>query len=209
MQHKDSREIIKELGKSGGGISSLKVCLVKYLMFPLLNKFISWEKAWDIFDNEGQKIIELSQSISKDKLFERVLVPKLFGLEDNSRYYSIAMTLEHLHTVGGALQIRIPILSRGKKLKNDVKIEDVKPYKEIDENIVAEYNEFLSTYRKKLEKNIDDINIDNTSPHPWFGEFNPKQWSVLAMVHQIVHRRQIEAILKIISPEKSINTKTL
>ena len=205
MQHKDSREIIKELGVSGGGISSFKVLLAKYLLFPLLNKFLSWEKAWDIFDKEGQKIIELSKSIDKDKLFERVLVPKLFGLEDNSRYYSVAMTLEHLHMVGSALQVRIPILSRGEKIKKYVKIEDVKPYKDIDKNIIYNFNEFLMIYRKKLEKNTENIDIDNTSLHPWFGEFNPKQWSVLAMVHQIVHRRQIEAILKIILGKDTLN----
>jgi len=199
MQYKDSREIIKELGVSGGGISPFRVFLARYLLFPLLNRFLSWDKAWNIFDKEGQKIIKLSKSISTDKLFERVLVPKLFGLEDNSRYYSVAMTLEHLYMVGSALQVRIPLLSNGEKLKNYVKIEDVKPYKDIDENIIDNFNEFLITYREKLEKNTKDININNTSLHPWFWEFNPKQWSILAMVHQIVHRRQIETILKILS----------
>lgn len=196
MQQIDSKEIIKELDESGVGLSSTKVFLAKHIMFPLLNRFISWEKAWDIFDKEGQKIIELSKDLEKERLFKRILVPKLFGLEDNSRYYSVAMTIEHLLIVGNALQTRIPILSRGKKLNKYIKIEDVKPYKEIDENIVNNFEKFLETYREKLEKNIENIHIDNTSTHPWFGEFNPKQWSILAMVHQIVHRRQIEAILK-------------
>ncbi|MCK5854975.1 MAG: hypothetical protein KAG56_07110 [Sulfurovaceae bacterium] len=195
MQHQDSQEIIKELGTSGAGISLVRVLLAKHIFFPLLNRFISWDKAWDIFDNEGQKILNLSRTLNKEQLFERMLVPKLFGLEDNSRYYSVAMTLEHLLMVGGALQVRIPILSRGKKLNKYIKIEDVKPYKEIDENVINDFEKFLNTYREKLEKNIEDIHINNTSTHPWFGEFNPKQWSILAMVHQIVHRRQIEAIL--------------
>jgi len=196
MQHTDSQEIIKELGKSGAGLSSARVLLAKHIFFPILNRFLSWEKAWDIFDKEGQKIIELASTLNKEQLFERVLVPKLFGLEDNSRYYSVAMVLEHLLMVGGALQIRIPILSKGKKLNKYIKIEDVKPYKEIDENVIEKFEEFLATYREKLEKNIEDIHINNTSMHPWFGEFNPKQWSILAVVHQTVHRRQIEAILR-------------
>lgn len=196
MQHTDSQEIIKELGKSGAGLSSARVLLAKHIFFPILNRFLSWEKAWDIFDKEGQKIIELASTLNKEQLFERVLVPKLFGLEDNSRYYSVAMVLEHLLMVGGALQIRIPILSKGKKLNKYIKIEDVKPYKEIDENVIEKFEEFLATYREKLEKNIEDIHINNTSMHPWFGEFNPKQWSILAVVHQTIHRRQIEAILR-------------
>ncbi|MCH9739448.1 MAG: hypothetical protein K0U38_01215, partial [Epsilonproteobacteria bacterium] len=192
----DSQEIIKELGESGAGLSSFRRSLAKHFLFPLLNRLLSWEKAWDIYDKEGQKIIQLSSTLNQEQLFRRVLVPKLFGLEDNSRYYSVAMVIEHLFIVGSALQVRIPILSRGKKLNKHVKIEDVKPYKEIDEDVVKKFEIFLSTYREKLEKNIENIYIDNTSKHPWFGEFNPKQWSVLGVVHQIVHRRQIEAILK-------------
>jgi hypothetical protein len=192
----DSQEIIKELEKSGAGLSPIRVFLAKHIFFPILNRFISWERAWDIYDKEGKKIIVLASKLDNKQLFSRILVPKLFGLEDNSRYYSVAMTIEHLLIVGGALQVRVPILSRGKKLNRYIKIEDVKPYKEIDENIVDNFQIFLNSYREKLKKNVENIHIDNTSTHPWFGEFNPKQWSILAMVHQIVHRRQIEAIVK-------------
>jgi len=195
MKQQDSSQIIKRLEKAGAGISATKKLAATYVMFPLLNYIISWEKAWDIYDKEGEKIVHMASSLSQEQLFERVLVPRLFGLEDNSRYYSVAMVIEHLLIVGKALQVRIPILSQGKKLKGHVKIEDVKPYTEIDTNIVEAFQRFLSTYREKLEMHTEDIHIDNRSEHPWFGEFNPKQWSILGMVHQIVHRRQIEAII--------------
>jgi len=198
----DSQEIIKELEKSGAGLPPIRVFLAKHIFFPLLNRTISWEKAWDIYDKEGKKIIELASKLNHKQLFQRILIPRLFGLEDNSRYYSVAMTIEHLLIVGGALQVRIPILSRGKNLTKYVKIEDVKPYKEIEDNIIENFKKFLDSYREKLEKNIENIHINNTSIHPWFGEFNPKQWSILAMAHQIVHRRQIEAILRGLKEEE-------
>ena len=196
MKQQDSSQIIKRLEKAGAGISATKKLVATYVMFPLLNYFISWEKAWDIYDKEGEKVVRMASSLSQEQLFERVLVPRLFGLEDNSRYYSVAMVIEHLLIVGKALQVRIPILSQGKKLKGHVKIEDVKPYTEIDVNIVEAFQTFLSSYREELEMHTGDIHIDNRSEHPWFGEFNPKQWSILGMVHQTVHRRQIEAIIK-------------
>jgi len=90
MRETDSQEIIDTLGKAGAGISSGKRLLGKHLLFPLLNTFISWEKAWDIYDKEGQKIIAMASELEHDTLFKRVLVPKLFGLEDNSRYFSAA-----------------------------------------------------------------------------------------------------------------------
>jgi len=198
MKEIDSKEIIETLQEAGAGISPGKRLLGKHLLFPLLNTFISWEKAWDIYDKEGQKIIALASDLKHDALFKRVLVPKLFGLEDNSRYYSVAMVIEHLMIVGKALHTRIPILSKGEKLNDQVQIEDVKPYTEIDEDIIAQFEQYLATYREALAQNVEDIHLDNTSEHPWFGAFNPKQWSILGMVHQIVHRRQIEAIIKVL-----------
>ncbi len=195
MQH-DSQQFVKELGKAGGGISVVKRTMATYLLFPLLNRLLSWDKAWEIYDKEGQKILDLTVGLTHEQLFRRVLIPPLFGLEDNSRYYSVAMVTEHLLSVGTALMTRIPLLSRGEKLGRNVQITDVKPYKEIDEHILGDFAEFLASYRVQMENDIGDIHIDNTSAHPWFGEFNPKQWSVLGMVHQIVHRRQIEAILR-------------
>jgi len=203
MQEQDSSQIIQSLAQAGAGLPTYKRIAAKYVMFPLLNRSISWEKAWDIYDKEGEKIIAMASALSKEQLFQRVLVPRLFGLEDNSRYYSVAMVIEHLLIVGNALTVRLPILSQGKTLPNHVKIEDVKPYTEIDEDIVEKFADFMSTYREKLDASVKNIYIDNTSDHPWFGAFNPKQWSILGMVHQTVHRRQIEAIIKNIDTQKA------
>ena len=60
MQEKDSQEIVKTLDRAGAGISASKRLLAKHLIFPLLNKTVSWQKAWDIYDKEGEKILTLS-----------------------------------------------------------------------------------------------------------------------------------------------------
>ncbi len=114
MKEEDSAEIINTLDKAGAGISAYKRLAAKYVIFPMLNRLISWDKAWDIYGKGGEKIISMASDLDDEALFKRVLVPKLFGLEDNSRYYSVAMVIEHLLIVGKALQVRIPILSRGK-----------------------------------------------------------------------------------------------
>jgi len=163
---KDSQELIKDLGKAGGGLNSGRAFFLRYLGFPLLNSIISWERALNIFEKEGEKVLSLARSMEKDKLFEHVLVPKLFGLEDNSRYYSVAMVLEHLLVVGTALQNRIPSLSQGKKLDKEIKIEDYKPYMEIDNTIIDEYEVFLHGFQKEVEENIDNIYLENRHEHP-------------------------------------------
>jgi len=193
---KDSQELIEDLGKAGGGLSSGRAFFLRYLGFPLLNSVISWDRDLDIFEKEGEKVLSLARFMEKDKLFERVLVPKLFGLDDNSRYYSVAMVIEHLIIVGSALKKRIPSLSQGKNLDKEIKIEDYKPYMEIDDTIIDEYEMFLHGFRKELEENIDNIYLENRHEHPWFGELKAKDWSVMGAIHQMVHRRQIEAIIR-------------
>jgi len=192
----DSQELIAGLGKAGGGLSSGRAFFLRHVGFPFLNSIVSWERALDIFEKEGEKVLSFARSMEKDTLFERVLVPKLFGLEDNSRYYSVAMVLEHLLVVGTALQNRIPMLSQGKSVAQKIKIEDYKPYMEIDESIIEQYESFLHGFRKELEENIDNIYLENRHEHPWFGELKAKDWSVMGAIHQVVHRRQIEAIIR-------------
>ena len=192
----DSRVLIEGLGKAGGGLSRGRAFFLRYFGFPLLNSVVSWERALGIFEKEGEKILSLARSVDKDKLFERVLVPKLFGLEDNSRYYSVAMVMEHLLIVGNALQKRIPLLSQGKKLEKEVKIKEYKPYRKIEDTVVEQYEIFLHGFKKEIEENIDDIYLENRHEHPWFGELKAKEWAVMGAIHQIVHRRQIEAIMK-------------
>ncbi len=195
MYAKDSKELLPQLDRAGAGISPSRRWMGKYILFPSLRRCLTWDRTWMLYEKEGEKILQLANSLNRDELFERVLVPPLFGLEDNSRYYSVAMVLMHLLIVGEALVRRIPPLSRGIRPDDQVKIEDVKPYTEIPDDIVERFARFMQSYRRRLEKNLGDIHIDNTTPHPWFGELNPKGWSTLAMVHQIVHRRQIEAIV--------------
>ncbi len=198
MKHdnRDSRELIKGLGKAGGGLSKGRAYFLRHFAFPFLNAVISWERAVDIFENEGRKMIHLARSVPKEKLNERFLVPRLFGLEDNSRYYSVAMVLKHLLIVGSALQNRVPLLSQGKKLDKEVKIEEYKPYEEIDMSIIDEYETFLNGFKTTLEREVEDIYLENRYEHPWFGSLRAKEWAVMGAIHQIVHRRQMEAIIK-------------
>ena len=203
MYAKDSKELIPQLDRAGAGISPSRRWMGKYILFPFLRRSLSWNRTWKLYEKEGEKILRLAKSLDHEELFERVLVPPLFGLEDNSRYYSVAMVLMHLLIVGEALVQRIPPLSRGIEPGDRVKIEDVKPYREIPEDIVERFERFLQSYRRRLERNLGDIHIDNTTPHPWFGELNPKGWSTLGMVHQIVHRRQIEAIVDRLKSQRS------
>ncbi len=184
------------LAPAGAGLPPVRLFLAKRVLMPLLRSVFTFEKALERFELEGQKIVASSRPLDRKRLFERVLVEPLFGLEDNSRYYSVAMVLEHLLRVGEALESRLPLMSCGEVPKREVRIEAYKPYVLIDEDIVNRYSLFIEGFADKIKREIDDIDSCVTYAHPWFGPLDLKGWMVMGMVHQIVHRRQIEAILR-------------
>lgn len=196
MQTELDKEIQSKLENAGNGLPKMDAIFLRHIGFPILKTFVSWNMAMTFFEYEGEKVLELVKSLDKDTLFKKVLIPKIFGIEDNSRYYSPAMVLWHLIYVGQTLQEGVISLSKNQKLDFTVKIENFKPFIQIDENIVNQYEVFLSDYRKTIEDNVENKYINNCHAHPWFGCLNPHQWLVMSSIHQMVHYGQIKQILK-------------
>lgn len=196
MQTKEDIEIQNKLEKPGHGLPKIDAIFLKHVGFPILKTFISWDNAMKFFEYEGKEILNLVKDLPKDKLFKKVLIPKIFGIEDNSRYYSPAMVLWHLLYVGETLQEGIVSLSKNEKIDFTVKIENFKPFVEINEDIVEKYENFLNNYKKFIETNVENKYINNCLSHPWFGCLNPHEWLVMSAIHQMVHKRQIKKILK-------------
>lgn len=184
------------LGKAGAGLPKFQAYFLRHIGFPMLRQFMSWDRALESFEAEGRKVLQLVAGLEQEQLNTKVLVPKTFGIEDNSRYYSAAMVLWHLIYVGETIRDGVTSLSRGETLDFTVKIENFKPFVDISPNIVNDYQAFLSTYRPTLNKNVQDRNRPNYHSHPWFGPLNPHGWLVLNAVHQLIHRRQLENIIK-------------
>ena len=131
-----------------------------------------------------------------EKLTERRLIPRLPGLEDSSRYWSVAMTLEHLVIVGNGTRQLILGLSSGAGNFEKRGTADVKP------NITVDAASILSAFKEMSERFTNDVravNIDafpnNTHQHTWFGERNANDWLIFSGVHQRIHRQQIERII--------------
>jgi len=192
----NNQDIQNSLEKAGKGLPKVEAIFLKYLCFPVLKMVINPNRALKMFEYEGQKILKLVKPMDKNELFQRVLIPKIFAIEDNSRFYSPAMVLWHLIYVGEAIQQGVVDLSQGKKIDFTVKIENFKPFVKINENIVEQYELFLANYCQFIEMNSADMKNTNCHTHPWFGCLNPDGWLVMSTAHQLIHRRQIEEIKK-------------
>ena len=194
MQKEEDDKIRKKLGVAGGGLPAIEALLLKHIGFPLLKTFMSWNMGMKLFEYEGERILNDVKQLDDSTLFQKALIPKILGIEDNSRYYSPAMVLWHLIYVGKTIQDGIISLSKNEKLDFVVKIENFKPYVEISRNIVNEYETFLKEYRRTIEASVKDKYIRNYHAHPWFGPLNPHQWLILSSIHQVVHGRQLRKI---------------
>jgi len=122
------------------------------------------------------------------------LIPRIAGLEDSSRNWSVWMTLEHLKIVHQAMAPLIEQLLQGKSPPIKISTADVKPGGGIGAEVVAEYE---SSCDRLLSVVIPATSLNTKArfEHPWFGPLNASGWYALAGIHMGIHRRQIERIL--------------
>jgi len=196
MRSEEDKQIQNKLENAGNGLPAIDALFLKHIGFPILKILMPWSMGMKLFEYEGKRILKSVKALDSEALFKKVLIPKTFGIEDNSRYYSPAMVLWHLIYVGKTIQEGIISLSKNETLNFVVKIEGFKPFVEINKNIVEEYEIFLNNYKINIETNIKSKNISNFHAHPWFGPLNPHQWLIMSAVHQVVHGRQLRKILK-------------
>ena len=180
--------------KPGGGLPRLEQLSLKYILVPLGKRVFTWESALKMFHNEVKRIEKLLKEVEEAKCRERVMIDRVFGIEDHSRDYSITMVIEHLNIVGYGIMSVIDRLSNEESVDEAIKIENVKPQGST-ENELDRFLAFSRVYNSFIEK-LPKRKSKMTKAHPWFVELNNMDWSIFMAIHTFVHRRQIEAILQ-------------
>ena len=195
-----------QLQKPGAGLPWVEALIARYLMMPWTPRRTPWKASNDYFIHEGEKILKLlsrfdpSKSVDAETLERPVLIPRIRGIEDSSRFWSISMTLEHLITVGQGMTHIICELTHGRVPPIQVNIAQVKPSKKLQaQNAASEFQRFL----KETHRNVSQPGGNLASParlvHPWFGPITAHQWNWLLASHQGIHRRQIEQIILLLN----------
>jgi uncharacterized damage-inducible protein DinB len=149
------------------------------------------------FGAESAEIAALVKPLDEAKLGSRRLVPRLRGLEDSSRYWSVAMALQHMCIVNNRVRGVIIGLTHGKTSMQAGSTADVKPPTDVDCATVL--SEFEQTNRDFLDT-VSRVDFEKfpraTFAHPWFGELTARQWVQFLPVHQQVHKKQIAQIIR-------------
>ncbi len=185
-----------KLKRAGAGLPWPEKWLVRW-MVPRMAHKATWQQADEMFVSQSAKILKDVHGLDKARLSTPFLIKRIRGLEDSSRFWSVAMTLEHSAIVTeGMAEITIK-LSRGEKLDFVVDVVKVKPQKAwAPEKSIELFNEMVIRVQKRFATEVKDKNSKTTHFHPWFGELDCHQWHWLAASHLTIHKTQIREIIK-------------
>jgi hypothetical protein len=144
---------------------------------------------------ERQIMLNLIQGLAVEHGQRRVLVERLRGMEDSSRYWSVYMALEHLRIVNLACAGTIRQLGQGKVPARQASTAAVKPSPEAGDQVIPD---FIASCEQVLAsaKEVTELKTPVRYAHPWFGPLNAADWFFMAGFHMRLHRKQIEAILR-------------
>ena len=186
-----------KLAPPGAGIPWPQKMLLRFIIGPFVAGRTDWSISEDRFNKLTDKILKEIEGLNEPALSKKVLIPPQRGLEDSSRYWSIAMALEHLVIVGNAMSYAIKELTSNRIPLDKADTAKVKPLGVMSaENSVHEFKKFSCADYKKLFLSLDDLNSKLKFEHPWFGMLNAKQWFWVLSIHHRIHLIQIREIKK-------------
>jgi hypothetical protein len=145
-------------------------------------------------ESERRKIRQLYSSCDDATGARRILIPRLRGMEDSSRHWSVWMTLDHVRIVNNAMASTIRTLSAGEIPQRVASTAAVKPD-------ISATGEVRSAYEASCDEVLaaaaasPNLRTAVRFAHPWFGPLDAFSWYALAGRHMDIHRKQLEQIL--------------
>jgi hypothetical protein len=147
-----------------------------------------------LFKHERDRLLASVQSLSPEQAAQRVLIKRPRGLEDSSRFWSAWMVLDHLRIVNTGCARVIGLLAHGKSPERAASTAAVKPSAEVDETVVAAFQEACDLVLTTVAE-VPDLRTKARHAHPWFGPLDAADWQAMGAFHMNLHRRQMERII--------------
>lgn len=187
-----SKTFTPQLAPPGAGLPRPEL-LVARILFAFRSRLGSRAAFNAKFNEERAAIRSIVQQLDPARAGRRVLIPRVRGLEDSSRFWSVWMTLDHLRIVNSAVADVIGKLARDKTPPHEASTAAVKPSPEANEAVVSAHERACDHLLEVIER-VNDLKTSLRYPHPWFGPLNASQWHALSAGHMEIHRKQIERI---------------
>jgi hypothetical protein len=185
---------IPKLAPPGAGLPWLELQIAR-VSFRWLSQHATKESSSALIGKEGTILRGLASRCTEKTGTQRILIGRLRGMEDSSRYWSVFMTLDHLCIVNSAIAKTIDLLTKGERPARAASTAQVKPDPSANAKVIEEFDAscrlLVGTAAPK-----DNLKTATRYAHPWFGELDAAQWYFLAGFHMRLHQRQVELILR-------------
>lgn len=165
--------------------------------FWLGRQILTRNRAGVWFRDEAERIMMLARSLKPPLAAMPILIPRVWGIEDSSRQWSVLMVLEHLVIVNSEIASIIEHLSAGRPFSQEVSTAAVKPSRVQDVGMIERFADCVQDYVTRI-KACQCLRSEVRHSHPWFGPLDGHGWYCLAAGHHTIHRRQIERIMEVL-----------
>ena len=182
-----------KLAPPGAGLPKPELFIAR-LLFALQRRTGNRASHNARFQRERGLVRDLVRNCDEAAASKRVLIDRVPGLEDSSRYWSVWMTLDHLRIMHGAFARIIETLGRGEVPPGKVSTANVKPGPDVTASVVEQYEQSCDAVLAAAER-VPDLNTAARLEHPWFGPLNAAGWHAIAPTHLEIHRKQIQRIV--------------
>jgi hypothetical protein len=152
------------------------------------------EQASATFELERSAILDLLQGCDEETLSQPVLIKRLPGLEDSSRYWSLLMVVDHLRIVNREIAEVITTLGAGRQPGRQASIAAVKPSPDVTAEVIPEFDH-VCRYFQETVASVPDLKTAQKFPHPWFGPMDAAAWHFMTGFHMHLHCQQMKLIL--------------
>ncbi len=126
----------------------------------------------------------------------QVLIPRLRGLEDSSRNWSVWMTLDHLRIVNMQIAGVMQALLAERVPPGKASTAAVKPSPEATAAVLPAYHASCDAVERVAARAAaPSLRTRLRFAHPWFGPLDAAGWHAMAAMHMGIHKAQVRAIL--------------
>lgn len=184
------------LAPPGAGLPTLELLLSRAGL-SILRSILTRRRIQGWLCSETGKVLALARQLPLEQMKRQVLIRRPTGLEDSSRNWSAAMVLQHLVIVDTGIGEILGALSENQAFEHEVRIADLKPTPDAGQEQLAGLESALKAYLGRVAA-VKHLHTARRHPHPWFGPMDGHGWHTLAALHTMIHRRQLEAITRIL-----------
>lgn len=185
------------LAPPGAGIPWLERVASSFAL-QMLTMTWSDRQAIKAFQRESQKLDRISEDSESYDVFQRLLIPRVIGIEDSSRNWSVMMILEHLTITNADMLKAIEALCAGIVPRGEIDVALYKPDEELDWGTLDRYRDGCTDLAQRLTALIEtngSLSSGATFAHPWFGQLDGHGWACLTAAHQMIHRRHAQKLV--------------